>query len=103
MTILFIPVVSLFTSMLAFCGSDALHVDYASCWADFMSIRSVVVIFVSLVYIFLTLTFAISVFEQNPTEKGEILSRPHSRIEVYNLFAKTILTIMFVLLEKDKT
>ena len=87
--------------MLAFCGEVTLELDYAACWQGFMTIRSVVVVVVSLIYIFLTLTFAISVFEQDPTAKNEILSRPHSRVEVCNVIMKTILAICFVLLEQD--
>ncbi len=102
MTFLYIPVISLFTSMLIECDDAAGSRSAEACWQGVTLIRSIVVIFVSLIYIALSLAFALSVFEQDPTDRSEIMSRPHSRIEVYNLFLKTVLSIAFVALEDQK-
>lgn len=54
-------------------------------------------------FVMLSLTFAISIFQQDPTDSTEQLSKPHARIEVFHLTAKTILTILFVSLEHEHT
>lgn len=99
-TVLYMPVIGLFISMLTNCGD---HVNTeATCWQGTLALRSAVVVVVGLLYTLLTVAFALSVFQQDPTDRSEILSRPHSRIEVYNLLMKTIITIIFVLLgEKE--
>jgi hypothetical protein len=100
MTFLYIPVLSLFTSMIAECPSAATeHHSSAACWEGATAVRSVVVILVSFFYVTLSVTFALSVFQQDPTDRAEIMSRPHSRIEVYNLVVKTALSILFVAVE----
>jgi hypothetical protein len=91
MTILYIPVIGLFTSMLI-CYED-------HCWSDLLLFRNIVVILVALIYIALTLTFALSVFQQDPTEESELLGRPHSRVELFQLISKTVLTVLFTALE----
>lgn len=109
MTILYIPAIAIFVSMLTGCsegdGHGGHHVygpdRYASCWTDAYIFRSLIVILVCVIFILLTLTFAMSVFQQDPTDKKELLNRPHSRIEVSQIIAKTILTALFVMFEGD--
>lgn len=91
MTVLYIPVIALFTSMLVSCEGG--------CWTGAYATRSAFVIVISLFYILLSLTFAVAVFQQDATDPSELLSRPHSRCEVYHLLVKTVLTICFVSLE----
>lgn len=98
MTVLYIPVIALFTSMLKNCNDTSGQM--VSCWTGGLAVRSAVVIIVSIIFVALSATFCLSVFQQDPTDKSEILGRPHSRIEVYQLLMKTILAISFVILEQ---
>ena len=102
MTILYIPVIELFSSMLVSCsGDDHSEASAANCWAGTLALRSTVVVIVSLLYAALTLTFALTVFQQDPTDATDLHGRPHSRIELYHILSKTILTIVFSALEHD--
>lgn len=105
MTILYIPVVSLFTSMFLHCsdGPDSGSIaDAVNCWSGIVTLRSITVLIVSILYVSLSLIFALSVFQQDPTDHTDHHGRPHSRIEVFNLVSKTVLTITFTILERGK-
>ena len=99
--IFFNPVLSLFTSMLAFCGEDNTAPNFQECWAGPMAVRSALIIFVGLAYVILALTFMLTIFEDTPEEKGDELCRSHSRIEVLLLSFKILLSISHVLLEPE--
>jgi hypothetical protein len=73
--------------------------DPGACWQGTTAVRSSIVVVVSAIYASLTLTFALSVFQQDPTDRSDALGRPHSRIEVFSLAQKTILTISFTVFE----
>lgn len=96
MTILYIPVLSLFISILAEGSED-----------DVGILRTVVVILVSVVFGMMFLMYScividicgqcivigfLNISQQDPTDKKEVLARPHSRIDVFHVFAKTVLT-----------
>lgn len=88
--------------MLTLCGDSADPVNPAACWTGSLAVRSGVVVVVSIFYVMLTLTFALSVFQQDPTDRSDALGRPHSRIEVFSLFFKTVLTVSFTVLQRDE-
>jgi hypothetical protein len=100
MTVLYIPVVALFANMLYSCRNQDGQV--VSCWSGVMLVQTIVVLVITLIFITLSLTFALSVFQQDPTDRSEVHSRPHSRIDVYQLLMKTVLVIFFVSLEHHK-
>jgi hypothetical protein len=95
---LFIPLISVFSSMLVDCTDQ--YGSHVSCWQGVLLFRSIANSVVGILFLGLSFILTLTYYEQDPTSKT-VLSRPHSRIEVYYLVMRAIMTIFFTVLDPE--
>eukprot|EP01135_Chromosphaera_perkinsii_P005693 Nk52_evm25s358 gene=Nk52_evmTU25s358 len=96
-TVLYIPILTVFIAMLDCSEQDDNLFDCFDMWHMINIIASVVI---SILFMALSLLVAATFYEDDPLGDAG-LARPHARLDAFYLFMKTLITIMFTLFEKN--
>ncbi|KAI8806758.1 hypothetical protein BJ742DRAFT_350795 [Cladochytrium replicatum] len=100
-TILYIPILSVFTRIMTGCGDhEGEHQldTLVNCWNGIYLVRTIGVGVVMIVFILLVICVTLTFFEPDPKERVA-LSRPHSRIELLYVGCRTVLSILFIVFQ----
>lgn len=94
---LYIPCLSLLATQLQCVGESN---EGFVCWGTIHSIIVTISVIFGLMLIIIALIFQATYFNRDPTS-GSYLSRPHSRVQTWQLLIKTFLSLFFTALSED--
>ncbi|KAI9334520.1 hypothetical protein DFJ73DRAFT_962976 [Zopfochytrium polystomum] len=95
-TILYIPVLSFFVDNIVDCEDGN---GPEICWTGPHVFKTIFSIIIMIIFIGLALAVKATFFEPDPKSK-DISSRPHSRLDMFYLACRTVLTILAIVLQR---